>query len=162
MKRLFRKFNNVYIIGALGILLLGSCVSQKNVTMLQEKISKEMTTDFINTGTSTYRIQTGDHLYIRVNSIDPKTSKFFQTDFPYLMNSTYQYLNTYAVDENGYVSFSFIEKMQVAGSTVQFYANPATLFIGASAAIIVSLIAMWLTIRRQVSRPARELLAGNP
>lgn len=114
-----RRILNKSIYGALIVLLLGSCVSQKNVRMLQEKISKEMTTEFQNPKATTYRIQSGDHLYIRVNSIDPKTSKFFQTDFPYLMNNTYQYLNTYAVDEYGYVSFSFIDKMQVAGSTVQ-------------------------------------------
>ncbi|MBN2485052.1 MAG: polysaccharide biosynthesis/export family protein [Bacteroidales bacterium] len=98
---------------------LWSCVSQKNVKLIQEKVNKEMTTQFQNAKATTYRLQTGDHVYVRVNSIDPKTSKFFQTDFPYLMNSTYQYLNTYAVDEFGYISFSFIEKMYVVGSTVQ-------------------------------------------
>jgi len=50
----------------------------------------------------------------------------------------------------------------VAGSTIRFYAKPLTLFAGAFGAIIVSLIAIWLTLRKQVSRPARELLAGNP
>jgi len=50
----------------------------------------------------------------------------------------------------------------VSGSTIQFYAKPTTLFAGAFGAIIVSLIAIWLTLRKQVSRPARELLAGNP
>jgi putative ABC transport system permease protein len=50
----------------------------------------------------------------------------------------------------------------VAGSTIRFYVKPLTLFAGAFGAIIVSLIAIWLTLRRQVSRPARELLAGNP
>jgi len=50
----------------------------------------------------------------------------------------------------------------VAGSTIRFYAKPLTLFAGASAAVIVSLIAIWLTLHKQVSRPARELLAGNP
>ncbi len=119
MKSLQLKSNNPYIFGILIVFLLGSCVSQNNVKMLQEKVNKEMTTEFQNPKATTYRIQTGDHLYIRVNSIDPKTSKFFQTDFPYLMNSTYQYLNTYAVDEYGYVGFSFIDKMHVAGSTVQ-------------------------------------------
>lgn len=113
-----KKMNDMLIL-ATCLFLLGSCVSQKNVKMIQEKVNKEMTTEFQGAKASTYRIQTGDHLYIRVNSIDPKTSKFFQTDFPYLMNSTYQYLNTYVVDEFGYVSFSFIEKMHVAGSTVQ-------------------------------------------
>jgi polysaccharide export outer membrane protein len=101
------------------ILILSSCVSQKNVRLIQEKVDKEMKTQFENPRSSTYRIQTGDHLYIRVYSVDPKTSKFFQSDFPYLMNSTYQYLNTYVVDEFGYISFSFIEKLFVKGLSIQ-------------------------------------------
>ena len=99
-------------------ILLSSCVSQKNVRLIQERVNKEMKTVFDNPRTTTYRIQTGDHLYVRVYSVDPKTSKFFQADFPYLMNSTYQYLNTYVVDEFGYISFSFIEKLYVKGLTV--------------------------------------------
>jgi polysaccharide biosynthesis/export protein len=96
-----------------------ACVSQKNVRLVQEKVNKEMATTFQNTKAASYKLQSGDHLYIRVNSIDPKTSKFFQTDFPYLMNQTYQYLNTYVVDEFGYLSFSFIDKLYVVGLTVQ-------------------------------------------
>lgn len=120
MKRVIEKlFTRNLVIGICIISVLGSCVSQNKIKMIQEKTNKEMTTEFQNAKATTYRIQAGDHLYIRVNSIDPKTSKFFQTDFPYLMNKTYQYLNTYVVDEFGYVSFSFIEKMHVAGSTVQ-------------------------------------------
>ena len=48
----------------------------------------------------------------------------------------------------------------VSGSTIHFYAKPSTLFQGALGAIAVSLIAIWLTLRKQVSRPARELLSG--
>ncbi len=99
--------------------MIFSCVSQKKVTLVQERVTKEMTTSFANSRSSAYKIQTGDHLYIRVYSIDPKTSKFFQSDLPYLMNSTYQYLNTYVVDEFGYVSFSFIDKLFVKGMTVE-------------------------------------------
>lgn len=50
----------------------------------------------------------------------------------------------------------------VADSTIQFYAKPTTLFTGAFGAVIACIIAIWLTLRRQVSRPARELLAGGP
>ena len=101
------------------IFLLSSCVSQRKVKLVQENVDKEMKIVFENPRTTTYRLQTGDHLYIRVYSVDPKTSKFFQADFPYLMNTTYQYLNTYVVDEFGYISFSFIEKMYVKGLTIQ-------------------------------------------
>ncbi|MBN2313533.1 MAG: FtsX-like permease family protein [Sedimentisphaerales bacterium] len=49
----------------------------------------------------------------------------------------------------------------VAGSIIHFYTKTSTLFVGAFSAIFVSLFAIWLTLRKQVSRPARELLAGN-
>lgn len=113
---LFNKKAVFYVVCAI---LLTSCVSQRKVKLIQEKVNKEMTIQFENMRTTTYRIQTGDHIYIRVYSVDPKTSKFFQSDFPYLMNSTYQYLNTYVVDEFGYISFSFIEKLYVKGMTIQ-------------------------------------------
>lgn len=103
----------------IGLLLLSSCVSQRKVKLLQEKVNKEMTSQFTNARTNAYKLQIGDHIYIRVHSVDPKTSKFFQSDFPYLMNSTYQYLNTYVVDEFGDINFSFIDKMYVKGMTVQ-------------------------------------------
>lgn len=102
----------------LALVILNSCVNQKKVKLIQERVNKEMTTSFSNAKTTTYRVQIGDHLYIRVYSVDPKTSKFFQADFPYLMNQTYQYLNTYVVDEFGYINFSFIDKLYVKGLTV--------------------------------------------
>jgi len=49
----------------------------------------------------------------------------------------------------------------VGGSVIHFYAKPSTLFAGALTGVAFSLIAIWFTLRKQVSRPARELLAGN-
>jgi hypothetical protein len=46
------------------------------------------------------------------------------------------------------------------GGAMYFHAKPLTLVSGALVAIVISVIAIWLTLRRQVSRPARELLAG--
>lgn len=119
MESIYHRISTLIIVVLTIILLLTSCVSQKNVKLIQEKVNKEMTSQFTNPRTTAYRIQTGDHIYIRVYSVDPKTSKFFQSDFPYLMNSTYQYLNTYVVDEFGYITFSFIEKLFVKGLTIQ-------------------------------------------
>ena len=113
-----KKFFNRFMIPAMLAALLSACVSQRNVRLIQEKVEKQMKTDFTNARLPGYKVQTGDHLYIRVYSVDPKTSKFFQADFPYLMNSTYQYLNTYVVDDAGNISFSFIDKLHVAGLTV--------------------------------------------
>jgi polysaccharide export outer membrane protein len=99
-------------------LFLTSCISQNKVKLLQERTAKDAATEFANNKSTTYRLQSGDHLYIEVYSVDPKTSKFFQTDFPDLMNPTYLYLKSYSVDEFGYINFSFVDKMYVKGLTV--------------------------------------------
>jgi polysaccharide export outer membrane protein len=96
-------------------LLSGSCVNLSKVRLLQ---NSGESINFENSKKTTYHVQTGDHLYIRIYSVDPKTSKFFQTDFPSLMNPTYVYLNSYVVDEQGYISFSFIDKVFVKGLSV--------------------------------------------
>jgi polysaccharide export outer membrane protein len=113
---------NAIILGVKLVLISGilfsSCISQKKVKLLQERITREATTEFANTKSTTYRLQVGDHLYIEVYSVDPKTSKFFQTDFPDLMNPTYMYLKSYSVDEQGYINFSFVDRLYVKGLTV--------------------------------------------
>lgn len=101
----------------LGILFT-SCISQNKVKLLQDNAGKDAVSEFANSKNTSYRLQAGDHLYIEVYSVDPKTSKFFQTDFPDLMNPTYLYLKSYSVDEFGYINFSFVDKMLVKGLTV--------------------------------------------
>ncbi len=55
----------------------------------------------------------------------------------------------------------YLLMIAVSGSDIQFYAKPSTLVVGALAGVGVSLFAIWLTLRKQASRPARELLAGG-
>jgi putative ABC transport system permease protein len=54
-----------------------------------------------------------------------------------------------------------IWQVAVSGSAIRFYAQPSTLFVGAFGGVAVSLMAMWLTLRKQMSYSARELLSGN-
>ena len=44
---------------------------------------------------------------------------------------------------------------------LMLHAEATTLVIGAASSILVALAAMWLVLRRQARRPARELLAGE-
>ncbi|MBN1144475.1 MAG: polysaccharide biosynthesis/export family protein [Bacteroidales bacterium] len=99
-------------------IIFTSCISQNKVKLLQERTAREAAAEFANSKSTTYRLQSGDHLYIEVYSVDPKTSKFFQTDFPDLMNPTYLYLKSFSVDESGYINFSFVNKMYVKGLTI--------------------------------------------
>jgi len=54
-----------------------------------------------------------------------------------------------------------IWRSAVSGSTLQFYANPTTLIIGLASSTLVAVAVIWLTLRKQARRPARELLAGE-
>jgi polysaccharide export outer membrane protein len=101
------------------VLLFSSCVSQKKVQLLQEKSVQDISSGFVNNRNTVYHLQPGDQLYINVHSVDQKTNRIFQTDFPNPMTSTYQDLNSYRVDEEGYINFSFIDKVQVEGLTVK-------------------------------------------
>jgi len=96
-----------------------SCVNLKKVELLQQKSITELEKEIENDRTSVYRIKSGDHLFIKVTSSDPETSKFFQTDFPELMNPTYMFLNSHKVNSEGCVSYSFVNDIYVKGLTVE-------------------------------------------
>lgn len=119
MKRMRMNNTRIFIRVVVLAIITSSCISQKRVTLLQDKSVKEAQASFENKKKTTYQIQSGDHLYIRVYSLDPKTSKFFQSDLPTLMNPTYLYLNSYMVDQDGYINFSFIDKLYVKGMTIE-------------------------------------------
>lgn len=107
----------IYIKLLVILALFSSCISQKRVWLMQDQTPQKQM-EFINPREELYKVKPGDRLFIKVYSSDKQTSKFFQTDLPNFMNSTYQYLNSYPVDPEGYLNFSFIEKIQVKGLTV--------------------------------------------
>jgi ABC-type antimicrobial peptide transport system permease subunit len=43
--------------------------------------------------------------------------------------------------------------------SLYYHSNPSTLVVGAASGIVVALLAIWVTLRRQAKSPARELLA---
>jgi len=108
----------IFLQAIIVIVLLSSCISQKKVWLMQDQVPQTQT-EFTNPRQESYKVKPGDRLFIKVYSSDKQTSKFFQTDLPNFMNSTYQYLNSYPVDPEGYLNFSFIEKLEVEGLTVR-------------------------------------------
>lgn len=49
----------------------------------------------------------------------------------------------------------------IGGARLEFYLTPATMVIGLCASVVVAVVTIWLTLRRQGRQPARELLAGE-
>jgi ABC-type lipoprotein release transport system permease subunit len=49
----------------------------------------------------------------------------------------------------------------VSGSAIEYHVEFFTLLVGAFTGLAVALLAIWFTLRRHVTRPARQLMAGN-
>ncbi len=49
----------------------------------------------------------------------------------------------------------------LAGAVIYFHANTSTIITGATVSIGISFLAVWLSLRKHLRRPARELLSGN-
>ncbi len=114
LQNFFKVFFAVLFIG-----LTSSCVNLKKVELIQEKSITDYSSEILNAQRDAYKINTGDHLYVKIFSSDAQTSRYFQSDFPELMNSSYIYLNSYKVDVDGYVSYSFAGKTLVKGLTIE-------------------------------------------
>lgn len=116
MKKLTASIFKLAIVLMLPALISG-CASRKNILMLQGM--SEQSATYSNSGKSSYKLHKGDNLYIKVYSVDEKTAKFFQSDLPNLMNNTYLFLNSYTIDESGYIHVSFIDKLLVEGLSIE-------------------------------------------
>jgi polysaccharide biosynthesis/export protein len=104
------------------IIILSSCVTQRNVEYLQDK--NKTIREFNEAGIPDYRLQTNDLLYIKINSLDEPAANIFSTQ------STQQYvyissiqpyganLMSYVIDTDGYVVLPVIGKLFVRGKTV--------------------------------------------
>ena len=125
--RIFKKIKNMknkvlqtkFVVLLIMLSILTSCLSTKDVILLQDKSKKDIKGEFKNEKKSVYKIQPGDQVYISVFSTDKQTSSFFQTNMPTIYNPTYLTLNSYAVDAGGFVDFPFVDKVQIKGLTVE-------------------------------------------
>jgi polysaccharide biosynthesis/export protein len=141
---------------ALAMVMLGSCVNYKKVSLIKESDKGATRIDIENPRETSYKIQTGDQLYIKVHSLDPQTSRFFQSEFPNLMNPTYLYLNSYTVDEEGYIGFSFVDKLKVQGKTIQIAQKDIQKVLNEyfkDVTVIVKLVNFQVTLMGEVSSP---------
>jgi len=135
---------------------VSSCASRKNIILLQDPGSKEASTVFPNKGKSSYKIHKGDNLYIKIFSVDEKTAKFFQSDLPSLVNPTYMFLNSFTVDEEGYIHISFINKLLVEGLTLEEAKNQIQKTLNEyfkETTVVLKLVNFQVTVLGEVNSP---------
>ncbi|MDO5759653.1 MAG: polysaccharide biosynthesis/export family protein [Bacteroidota bacterium] len=127
-----KKLNNV-LWGVGIIVLLASCTSQKNLIYFQnDELKTENQPDTMiykyaegyTNASPEYKIQPQDMLYIQIySSLDDKALTLFQSSTQNNYNSTYgdqgMYLNSYEVDQKGYIDLPTIGKVLVEGMTLE-------------------------------------------
>ena len=104
------------------ILLVSSCISMKRMKYLQPVDDKgKQSAQVFNTPDVKYVVQTGDNLYIRVSTLDEKTSNLFNSasggsSYGQSYSDLSVYLSSYTVSDSGFITFPLAGKIQVAGN----------------------------------------------
>ena len=154
--------NNLNIGIFIIIILITSCIPQKRMVYLQDKNPEDTLTKFFREKGPEYKIQPGDNLYIKVHSLDEKTFAFFnntggsaQTS-QYLSNDISVYLNSYNVNDLGFVDFPFVGEIKVQNLTIDETKNLIQEIINKyliETTITVKLVNYKITMVGEVSRP---------
>lgn len=101
------------------IILVASCIPQKKILYFQDRSDSDSTrTQFQNERAEDYRIQPGDNLYIRVEQVGEGSTAFDQGISSNYYTEAGIYLNSYSVNDSGYVDFPLIGKVKVQEKTV--------------------------------------------
>lgn len=105
------------------LLLLSSCVTQKDLIYLQNDGTSPSTLPINEIQNKPYRVQTNDMLSIRVKTVDPKINELFTlttNNQSGMMQQAEQvlYFSGYNVDSQGFIRLPVIGKMSVIGMTL--------------------------------------------
>jgi polysaccharide export outer membrane protein len=105
----------------LGAILLSSCIPMKRIRYLQDPEESETArTDFKKPKPIEYLVHKGDNLYVKINSLDEKSNYFQKSgNIDNYYSESGIYLNSYTVNDSGYVEFPLIGKIMVNNLTIE-------------------------------------------
>ena len=102
--------------------LFASCVPQKKMLYLKEAqmLSENQSINYVNERSVDYKLQPGDNLYIRfVNIVDQGGTSSLNGEFTRTSSSDASiYLQSYTIDEEGFIELPLIGKIGVRNLTV--------------------------------------------
>ncbi len=108
IKSINKKINLIVLTSI--IILFASCTSQKKLIYLQEKAKNISENNTYVNKSPDYRLRVNDILYIKINSIIPENSDFFNGGSSVNSVNQFQsemsiYFNSYTVSDSGYINF---------------------------------------------------------
>lgn len=143
------------------LLGLGSCVSQRKLPYLQGTNYSARTPVLVDNVRQQYRIQPGDVLSIRVQSVQPQLNDMFNTvDARAVFNGDpgNLYLTGYSVDEAGTINLPTVGRVKVQGLTVEEAQTLVQQQVGtyiSKANVLVKLLSFKVTVLGEVRVPGR-------
>ena len=140
--------------------LFASCVPQKKMLFLKEAqmLSENQSVNYVNERSIDYKLQPGDNLYIRfVNIVDQGGTSSLNGEFSRTSSSDASiYLQSYTIDEEGFIELPLIGKIEVRNLTVDeakaLLQNELDKYINQTT-IIVKLSNFNLTVLGEVKNP---------
>jgi polysaccharide export outer membrane protein len=160
--QIMNKTLKIGLVTAILAVLFASCVPQKKMLYLKDAqmATENNSINYINERTVNYKLQPGDNLFIRFNTIDEKSAAALTGESGAVRSTMSSdasiYLQSYTLDEEGYIELPLIGKVELKNLTIDQakdrmqtaldqYVNQTT--------IIVKLSNFNLTVLGEVVRP---------
>lgn len=160
--QIMNKTLKIGLVTAILAVLFASCVPQKKMLYLKDAqmATENNSINYINERSVNYKLQPGDNLFIRFNTIDERSAAALTGESGAVRSTMSSdasiYLQSYTLDEEGYIELPLIGKVELKNLTIDQakdrmqtaldqYVNQTT--------IIVKLSNFNLTVLGEVARP---------
>lgn len=167
MKKLFIHIYKPLLIFGVFIIILSSCVPQKKMLYMQVKSDTDTLRTFQNDRKIDYRIQPGDNLYVRVVSLDEQTTVLLNplgSGNTQVNSDASVYLNSYTVNESGYLDFPLTGEIFVKNMNVEEIKETLSKELREylkEFVVIVKLVNFNITLLGEVNRPGQYKIYQN-
>ncbi len=138
-------------------ILFTSCLQHKNVLYMRD-IGVDSTNVYLSEKSS-YNIQSGDILYVKINSIDKDINAIYNANsnaYNSWQTNLSVYINGYTVSDSGYVYLPIVGKIFVKGETIESAKSIVSKEVDKylkKTDIIVKLISFKYTVLGEVKKP---------
>ncbi|RZL14007.1 MAG: polysaccharide export protein [Hymenobacter sp.] len=153
----------LFILGGL-LLSLGSCVTQSKLPYLQTGAYSTQKPLEAENARPVYKLQSGDVLSIRVQSVQPVLSDIFNVPGPQTITSSDPgtlYLTGYAVDDTGSINLPTVGRVKLQGLSMEEAQSFLQQKVGAyvrDANVLVKLLSFKITVLGEVRSPGRYFI----
>lgn len=162
MKKYFKKTLRLLMWMSIVSIMFSSCIPQKKMLYLQVKNETDTLTTFKNERKIEYLVQPGDNLYIRVVTLDEKTTLLLNPlstgGSQNISNDASVYLNSYSVSEAGFLDFPMVGEIKVQSKSVEEIKDELQVKLSKymkEFIVIVKLVNYNITMLGEVTRPGQ-------